>query len=303
MDGSKEPVPYSGGRSGPQPSSEGFAPWVVPSALLPQGDSLWLAHSAHVCGRLRGGEAGRLPTSWGYYSTIVRILQGGVAEALPGRMVLFWPAPSFRGGSGLADAVVPPAHPPTFSRTGGHAVTPGGNQGFPAPSFERQVRLSLSIAGDTLYPRRGLRPPHPAWGRDGASFFSPWRVWSRYRACLWRWERDRGLTEAEARDMARPLSLSKGDDVCATWATMPNTLYGTHRRMSDTVQQPIIETQRRSSVGSPLADSLGGWRGGRHIRSAFGGGDSEGTNRGRCGRTPVPLVVDHRGQSTKGQTS
>ncbi len=58
-------------------SSEGLAPWVVPSALLPQGDSLWLAPSAHVCGRLLGREAGRGPTSWGYYSTPVRILQWG----------------------------------------------------------------------------------------------------------------------------------------------------------------------------------------------------------------------------------
>ena len=42
-----------------QPSSDGLAPWVVPSAPLPQGDSLWLAPSAHVCGRLLGREAGR----------------------------------------------------------------------------------------------------------------------------------------------------------------------------------------------------------------------------------------------------
>ncbi len=63
-----------------QPSSEGLAPWVVPSAPLPQGDSLWLAPSAHVCGRLLGREAGRWPTSWGYYSTIVLILQVGVGR-------------------------------------------------------------------------------------------------------------------------------------------------------------------------------------------------------------------------------
>ncbi len=31
-----------------QPSSEGLAPWVVPSAPLPQGDSLWLAPSTYV---------------------------------------------------------------------------------------------------------------------------------------------------------------------------------------------------------------------------------------------------------------
>ncbi len=65
--------------------------------------------------------------------------------AYPGRGALFWLAPSISGGSGLACAVVPPAHPPTFLGTGGHP----------------------------LYPRRGLRPLHPAWGRDGGSVFSP----------------------------------------------------------------------------------------------------------------------------------
>ena len=109
LDGSKEPVPYSGGRSGPKPSSEGLAPWVVPSAPLQQGDSLWISPSAHVCGRLRGGEAGRQPTSWGHYSTPVRILQVGggrdwlrppmgtdglvLACALHQRKGLAWPAP------------------------------------------------------------------------------------------------------------------------------------------------------------------------------------------------------------------
>ncbi len=48
--------------------------------------------------------------SWGYYSTIVRILHRGV---LPGRRGLFWPAPPSR-----------PLRPPTFSRTGGLAVPP-----------------------------------------------------------------------------------------------------------------------------------------------------------------------------------
>ena len=61
-------------------------------------------------------------------------------------MVLSWPAPSFSEGSGLACAVVPPAHPPTFLETGG----------LP------------------LYPRRGLRPLHPAWGTEGRLLI--WRV-------------------------------------------------------------------------------------------------------------------------------
>ncbi len=137
----------------------------------PQGDSLWIPPVHNVCGRLQGREAGRGPTSWGHYSTIVRILQWGVAlsrcmlpeeilagggllvgasahprkrnvsapwhpayrpagaAGLParwGRMVLSWPAPSISGGSGLACAVVPPAHPPTFLETGGPPCTPGG---------------------------------------------------------------------------------------------------------------------------------------------------------------------------------
>ena len=53
-----------------------------------------------------------------------------------------------------------PTGPPSnvFQNRGTPPVTPGGNQGFPAPSFERQVRLSLSIAGDSLYPGRGCAP-------------------------------------------------------------------------------------------------------------------------------------------------
>ncbi len=135
-----------------QPSSEGLAPWVVPSALLPQGDSLWLAPSAHVCGRLLGREAGRWPTSWGYYSTPVRILQWGwrgprtpASARRWGRMVLSWLAPSISKGSGLACAAIPPAYPPTFLETGG----------LP------------------LYPRRGLRPLPPAWRDEEGTVVPP----------------------------------------------------------------------------------------------------------------------------------
>ena len=97
-------------------------------------------------GRLQGREAGRGPASWGTIAQSFAFCNGGVAGAsdsgvrpLMGTWVLSWPAPSFDGGSSLAGAVVPPAHPPTFLGTGG----------LP------------------LYPRRGLRPLHPAWGRDG----------------------------------------------------------------------------------------------------------------------------------------
>ena len=43
-----------------------------------------------------------------------------------GTGVLSWRAPLIRGGSVLACAVVPPAHPPTFLGTGGLAVPPAG---------------------------------------------------------------------------------------------------------------------------------------------------------------------------------
>ncbi len=116
-----------------QPSSEGLAPWVVPSALLPQGDSLWLAPSAHVCGRLLGREAGRWPTSWGYHSTSVRILQWGwqgprtpASARRWGRMVLSWLAPSISKGSGLACAAIPPAPPSNVFGNRGTRCTPGG---------------------------------------------------------------------------------------------------------------------------------------------------------------------------------
>ena len=80
-DGSKEPVPYNGIGSGPSLPRRVFAPWVVPSALLPQGDSLWLAPSAHVCGRLLGREAGRGPTSWGTIAHLFVFYKGGVTGA------------------------------------------------------------------------------------------------------------------------------------------------------------------------------------------------------------------------------
>ncbi len=117
-----------------QPSSEGLAPWVVPSALLPQGDSLWLAPSTYVmrqAPRKRSGPVG--PTSWGHYSTIVLILQWGWGGASPaaggrdwGRVVLLWPTPSFSGGSGLACAAIPPAPPSNVFRNRGTRCTPGG---------------------------------------------------------------------------------------------------------------------------------------------------------------------------------
>ena len=149
----------------------------------------------NICGRLREREGGRWPTSWGYYSTLVRILQGGCGGG-PGlrrpptdgdgwfclglrprsAKGLAWPAPL----SHLA-------HPPTFLETGGHAVPPAGAAppaprwgdggsvvacallqwgdwlgGRRCPTWPTLQRFWKQ--GDTLYPRRGLRPLHPAGG-------------------------------------------------------------------------------------------------------------------------------------------
>ena len=74
------------------------------SAPATGGLSLWLARSAHVCGRLREREGGRRLTSWGYYSTICSYFarggwQWGLATPASGRrggrMVLSWRAPCF----------------------------------------------------------------------------------------------------------------------------------------------------------------------------------------------------------------
>ena len=89
----------------------------------------------------------------GYYSTnrshfameVWRGASDSGVRPLMGTWVLSWPAPSFDGGSSLAGAVVPPTHPPTFLETGG----------LP------------------LYPRRGLRPLHPAWGTVASAVIPP----------------------------------------------------------------------------------------------------------------------------------
>ena len=127
-------------------SSEGLAPWVVPSALLPQGDSLWLAPSAHVCGRLRGGEAGRLPTSWDIIAHLFVFCKGVLAAAGPGRRV---PCCGLRPPSAEGPAWRAPLshllHPPTF----------------------------LEYRGTTPVPPAGAAPPAPRLGDGGGSVFSP----------------------------------------------------------------------------------------------------------------------------------
>ena len=87
-----------------------------------------------------------------------------------GTGVLLWLAPSFSGGVGLACAVVPPAPPSDVCVVGDTPTPPAGTKGSLHPPLGR-LRTALSPAwkqgGSQLYPRRGLRPLHPAWGTRG----------------------------------------------------------------------------------------------------------------------------------------
>ena len=134
-------------------SSEGLAPWGVPSALLPQGDSLWLAPSAHVCGRLRGGEAGRLPTSWGTIAHPFVFCNGGGGR-----------------GSGLRR---PPADGDGWFCLGLRPPTAKGLAWRAPLSRPHRPPTFLETGGPPLYPRRGLCPLHPAGGRAAAFAYLP----------------------------------------------------------------------------------------------------------------------------------
>ena len=109
------------------------------------------------------------------------------------------PAPSFSGGSGLACAVVPPAHPPTLLGTGGLPLYPrrglrpphpAGGRGFVGACAILQRRVWLGVRrcptgppsnvfgnrGTPPVPPAGAAPPAPCWGREGGVVCSPWRV-------------------------------------------------------------------------------------------------------------------------------
>ena len=106
-----------------QPSSEGLAPWVVPSAPLPQGDSLWLASSA-ICMRQAPKEEKRaggplhgdiIAQQFGFCNRGWRGPRTPASARRWGRMVLSWPAPL--------------SHRPTLQRfwkQGDSPCTPGG---------------------------------------------------------------------------------------------------------------------------------------------------------------------------------
>ena len=93
------------------------------------------------------------PTSWGYYSTIVRILQGGVA-GLPNL-----PSSTRAGTEGNGER----------GAYGGGRPPSGAGLAWRAPlSRPHRPPTFLETGGLPLYPRRGLRPLHPAGRRSRA---------------------------------------------------------------------------------------------------------------------------------------
>ncbi len=188
LSGSKEPVPYNGIHSGPAflgrscplgcslsaPATGGF------SVVSPQCSCMRQAP------RKRSGPG---PTSWGYYSTIVLILQVG-------------------GGKGLmvADAVVPPSPPSNvFGNRGTPPVPPAGaappaprwgikgvvvvyallrrrGPAWPAP-LSRPLRLACLAPLPNLPPstRAGTElPPAPCLGGGRRRRLLAWRVGVRF---------------------------------------------------------------------------------------------------------------------------
>ena len=146
-------TPCTPGGAAPPAPRWGYGGGVcLPSAGRRGRDKMRLLDGWSCCG-LRPPSAGGLawPAPLSHRPTLQRFWKQGDSPCTPagaappaprlGNGVLIWLAPSFSGGTGLACAVVPPAHPPTFWKQ-----------------------------GDTLYPRWGLRPLHPAWETDGAFF-------------------------------------------------------------------------------------------------------------------------------------
>ena len=150
-------------------------------ALLQRGDWLGLRRCPTGPPSNVFGNRG-LPCTPGGGCAPCTLLGGGRELALAGRMlpnlrplppawgtgVLLRLAPSFSGGIGLACAVVPPAHPPTFLETGDSPVPPAG-AAPPAPclgavaSLRWRAGCFLTCAPCPLLGERGfcygLRPP------------------------------------------------------------------------------------------------------------------------------------------------
>ena len=136
------------------------------SAPATGGLSMVSAVPMYAAGSEKEKRAGG-PLHWGHYSTLVRILQWGVGGVLPGRMVLLWSASSFSGGSGLACAVVPPAHPPTFLETGGPPLHPRREPRVPCTLLRETGEAFAQHCGGLAVPPAGAAPAAPCLGDGG----------------------------------------------------------------------------------------------------------------------------------------
>ena len=149
-DGSKPPVPYNGTGSGPTFLGGSCPLGCSLSAPATGGCSVFsLQCSMYAAGSEKEKRAG-CPLHGAIIAQLFvfcnRGWQGPLTPASArrrGRMVLSWPAPSISEGSGLACAVVPPAHPPTLLETGGLAVPPAG-AAPPAPCLGDGTLPNLS---------------------------------------------------------------------------------------------------------------------------------------------------------------
>ena len=121
-----------------------------------------------------------------------RCTPAGAAPPAPclGTGVLLWLAPSFSGGLAWRAPLSRPHRPPTFSRTGGHSLSPpaglrpctplGGNGGFvvACAHHQRGAWLGRAVAplahppaflatGGHAVPPAGAAPPAPCLGTEG----------------------------------------------------------------------------------------------------------------------------------------
>ena len=163
-DGSKEPVPYNGMRSGPSHPRVDAGLGHVPRPSCPGGLSMD-SPSPPVCGRVYGDT---LAQSFAFFNGGLAgfFLDGWSCCGLrrPSAGGLAWPAPL--------------SHRPTLRRfwvQGDSPCTPGGGcapctllgEMRKAPSFHLAHRPPfLGTGGLTILPRK-QRPLRPAWGRRG----------------------------------------------------------------------------------------------------------------------------------------
>ena len=152
-------LPYNGIRSGPSASSDGLAPWVVPSAPLPQGDSPWLAPSTirYAAGSKEEKRAwgpphgGTIAQSFLFCNEAVSGWKGGSSFAQ--RFLLSMGLGSL--AYGLAEAALPPAPPSNVFGNRGTRCTP--DEGCaPCTLLGRMAAASGDGRSSSLAQRAGL---------------------------------------------------------------------------------------------------------------------------------------------------